>query len=205
MRICKTYLSLLAVLLGMTLHVNAQTEKFTSRLYFPGGVGVNIPSGDEQVSMKRGSVLNTAVEYRPTYINAVFFRFNYDALNNKYKSKAGEVPTNVTEGKLSAGFLLLGVGYRRKLNRLGIYALLQPGYNSSGYNNTSVNSNGITVGSVSTKHPAVKIAAGLEYYIVPHFALVLEPAYYHLYKARSQYILNPDYVSYSIGFTTTLF
>ncbi|SDF76217.1 outer membrane beta-barrel protein [Mucilaginibacter sp. P19] len=205
MRVCKASFLLLPGLLLMTLHVNAQTEKFTSRLYFPGGVGINIPSGDEQVSMKRGSVLNTAVEYRPAYMNTVFFRFNYDALNNKYKSKAGEVPTNVTEGKLSASFFLLGVGYRRKLNRLGIYALLQSGYNSSGYNNTSVNSNGITVSSVSTKHPAVKISAGVEYYIVPHFALVFEPAYYHLYKAKSPYILNPDYVSYSIGFTTTLF
>ncbi len=182
-----------------------QTEGLSSRFYFPGGIGINIPSGDEQTSLKSGFTLNTAIEYRPTYTNAIFFRFNYDALSNRYKSFLNQIPTNVTRGKLAADFFMLGAGYRRKLNKVSIYALLQPGYNTSSYNIVTSDQSGVSVGNVSSNHLSTKISVGLEYYIVPHFALVFEPGYYHLFKTRSAYILNPDYVSYNIGFTTTLF
>ena len=189
---------------GFVFSAACQTEKFTSRIYFPGMVGINIPSGDEQTSMRSGFSLATALEYRPTYTNALFFRFNYDALSNKYKSFAYQVPTNVTEGKLSANFFLLGVGYRRHVSGIGIYALLQPGLNTSNYNNVINRTDGIYVGNVSNNHFSFKFSTGIEYYIVPHFALVAEPAFYHLFENHNRFIINPNYISYNIGFTTTL-
>lgn len=182
-----------------------QTEKFTSRIFFPGLIGINIPSGDEQNSIKPGYSIVTAIEYRPKYTNNIFFRFNYDALSNKYKSFAYQVPTNVTQGKLSAGFFLLGVGYRHQLNGMGIYALFQPGLNSSSYNTVTNTSNGISVGSIGNNHLVFKFSTGFEYYIVPHFALVAEPSFYYLMQNHNGVILNPHYLSYNIGFTTTLF
>ena len=183
----------------------AQTESLSSKFYFPGSIGLAIPSGDEQTSMRSGFALNTGFEYRPTYVNALFFRFNYDNVANKYSSLLSQVPTNVTTGKLNSNFFMLGMGYRRKVERLGIYAIVQPGYNVSTYNTAVSHSSGVELGSVSAKYFAVKAAMGLEYYIVPHFALVIEPAYYHNFKTSSGYVLNPNYLSYSIGFTTTLF
>ena len=182
----------------------SQPEKFTSRLFFPGDVGLNIPFGYQSASLKPGFALTTAIEYRPVYINAIFFRFNYDVLSNSYESGTEPVPTNVSKGKLSTNFFMLGAGYRRKVKRTGIYGVVQPGYGSNSYNTTVANNTGTTVGSVSISHPSVKLSAGIEYYIVPHFALVFEPAYYHLFNNGSGYILNHNYVSFNLGFTTTL-
>jgi hypothetical protein len=187
------------------LSASGQTEKFSSRIFFPGMVGLNIPSGDEQTSIRPGFSLVTAIEYRPVYTNHIFFRFNYDALSNKYKSYAYQVPTNVTQGKLNANFFMLGVGYRRQISGIGIYALLQPGLNTSSYNTVSNTATGVAVGSVSNSHVAFKFSTGIEYYIVPHFALVAEPSFYHLQPNHNGLTLNPNYISYNIGFTTTLF
>ncbi|ASU36611.1 outer membrane beta-barrel protein [Mucilaginibacter xinganensis] len=201
----KKYFLTALCLLAFLINANCQTEKFTSRLYFPGAIGINIPSGDQQTSIRSGFTLNTAMEYRPQYTNAIFFRFNYDALTNHYKSILSQLPTNVTSGKLSAAFFMVGAGYRRKLNGISVYGLIQPGYNSSGYDAVTNNSSGVAVNSISRNYPALKISAGIEYYLAPHFALVMETGYYHLFEHSRTYILNPDYVSYSIGFTTTLF
>jgi opacity protein-like surface antigen len=198
---------LITVLLtiGVVLSGLCQSEKFSSRIYFPGSIGLNIPSGDEQTSVKAGFSLTTAIEYRPRYTNNVFFRFNYDALSNNYKSFANQVPTNVTQGKLSADFFLLGIGYRRQVTKIGIYALFQPGLNTSSYSTATNGATGVTVGSISTNHFSFKFSTGVEYYVVPHFALVAETAFYHLMKNQSYTPLNPNYISYNIGFTTTLF
>jgi hypothetical protein len=102
----------IALVLRFALPAACQTETFASRIYFPGAIGINILSGDEQTSMRSGFSLVTAIEYRPKYTNAIFFRFNYDALSNKYNSFASQIPTNVTQGKLTANFFMLGLGYR---------------------------------------------------------------------------------------------
>ncbi|MDR3695326.1 MAG: outer membrane beta-barrel protein [Mucilaginibacter sp.] len=194
------------LMLCFVLFAFGQTDKFASRIYFPGGIGLNIPSGDEQLSVRPGFSVITGVEYRPKYTNAIFFRFNYDALSNKYKSLPYQVPTNVIRGKLNADFFMLGVGYRRAISsKAAVYILGQPGISSSGYSSVSINSNGYSIMNVSAYHPAGKAAFGFEYYIVPHFALVAEPGYYHLFSGHGGFIINPNYVLYNIGFTTTLF
>jgi len=199
------YLIIVCFSFGLITNGMCQTESFSSRFFFPGLIGLNIPSGDEQTSIRAGFSLVTALEYRPKYTNNIFFRFNYDALSNKYKSFASQVPTNVTQGKISANFFLLGMGYRRQVNGIGIYALLQPGLNTSSYNTAANSATGVSIGNISNNHIAFKFSTGIEYYIVPHFALVAEPSFYHLLSKGSQPALNPNYISYNIGFTTTLF
>lgn len=202
----KSFFGISAFLL-CSMIAHAQTENISSRFYFPGLIGIGVPSGDEQTSMKTGTTLNTACEYRPVYINSYFFRFNYDDISNRYYTLNSPIPTNVKRGKLSSNFFLLGAGYRRKFQRIGAYILLQPGYNVSNYtvvNYNKINST-IEIGSSSIDHFSGKLCGGIEYYIVPHFALVFEPAYYHLFPGNNSYILNPNYISYNIGFTTTLF
>ena len=201
----KRALFTLLLLWSFLTRAAAQNESVTSRFYFPGFIGIGIPSGDDQTSMQSGFCLNTAVEYRPVYANAFFFRFNYDNISNHYNSIVQPIPTNINHGKLSANFFLLGAGYRQKIDRLGVYFLAQPGYSNSVYDIVSTNTNGLTLGNTNSDHFGTKAAMGLEYYIVPHFALVLEPSYYHIFKTSRGFVLNPNYVCYSVGFTTTLF
>lgn len=174
-------------------------------VYFPGLIGMNIPSGDEQTSMKKGFSYNTAIEFRPQYVNAMFFRFNYDALSNHYSAQPQRIPTNIVAGKLPASFFLLGAGYRRKIHRIGVYALLQPGLNTSSYDVATDLKTGYGITSKTEHNIAFKITSGMEYYIVDHFALIFEPAYYHLYSGRQGLVLNPNYIGFNFGFTTTLF
>jgi hypothetical protein len=200
----KIYLFALIILTG---YVNSygQTENVASRFFFPGMVGVGIPSGDDQTSMRTGFALNTALEYRPVYTNSYFYRFNFDNISNQYYANSVKVPTNVKYGKMNTDFFLLGAGYRRKLKLLSLYFLIQPGYNISNYEVVGSLNTAYSIKSISRHYFSEKMSVGAEYYIVPHFALVFEPSYYHLFSLNSASILNPNYVSINIGFTTTLF
>jgi len=182
----------------------AQTEKFTSRFYFPGGIGYNLVNSDANgIAFKNGVSLNTGAEYRPKYINAVFYRFNYDILNSGYTHNS-YINTNVTNGKFSSNCFVLGAGYRFGYKGLGFYGLLQPGIINHGYEKvTSLVNNEITVSSATQHNAILKAGIGVEYYIVPHFALVLEPSYYQNLSSKTN--LTPSYFNINIGFTTTLF
>lgn len=172
---------------------------------FPGMIGIGIPSGDDQTSMHTGFALNTALEYRPVYTNSYFYRFNFDNISNQYHAVDVSVPTNVKYGKLNTDFFLLGAGYRRTVKFLKLYFLIQPGYNISNYEVVGPLNSAYSINNVSRHYFSEKLSFGAEYYIVPHFALVFEPSYYHLFSINNASILNPNYVSVNIGFTTTLF
>jgi hypothetical protein len=185
-------------------HLFAQTEKFTSRLYFPGGIGYNAVNSDAScIAFKNGFSLNTGAEYRPKYINAVFYRFNYDVLNSSYTHNSF-INTNVSNGKFTSNCFVLGAGYRMSYKGMGLYALTQPGLISHGYNKvTYLPNNEFTVSNATQHNAIMKLAAGVEYYIAPHFALVLEPSYYQNLSNKSN--LTPSFFNINIGFTTTLF
>jgi hypothetical protein len=199
------FICLLLLLTGNKLL--AQTEKFTSRFYFPGGIGYNLVNSDASgIAFKNGISLNTGAEYRPKYINAVFYRFNYDILNSGYTNNnfINTNVTNVTNGKFSSNCFVLGAGYRLAYKGLGFYGLLQPGIINHGYEKvTSLVNNEITVSSATQHNAILKAGVGVEYYIVPHFALVLEPSYYQNLSSKNN--LTPSYFNINIGFTTTLF
>lgn len=196
------YICFLALLTSNKLL--AQTEKFTSRLYFPGGIGYNAVNSDANgIAFKNGISLNTGAEYRPKYINAVFYRFNYDVLNSSYTHNSF-INTNVSNGKFTSNCFVLGAGYRMSYKGIGLYSLVQPGLINHGYDKvTYLSNNELTVSSATQHNAIIKLAAGVEYYIVPHFALVLEPSYYQNLSNKSN--LTPSFFNINIGFTTTLF
>lgn len=183
---------------------SAQKEPFTSRIYFPALVGLNFTTnGNAELYIKKGITLNTAIEYRPTYVNSLFYRFNYDALTDHYHDRAHRLHSNVKQGTLHTTFFDLGTGYRRKFKKIGLYLLLQPGIAIQSFDQVAVVNNGYSLTQVKENSANLKITTGAEYYIVPHFAIIAEPAYYRLFNGDNK--IGNSVFGISVGFTTTLF
>ena len=180
-------------------------ESVTSKFYFPALIGIGIPLDNDNTILKHGSILNTALEFRPVYANAFFFRFNYDALNNSYVSPMINLPTNVVRGKVSASFFLAGCGYRWQFKTLGVYTILQPGLGMRAFNKAIVTNDGVAIENVTSDSFSVKTSVGFEYYIVKHFALIAEPSFYKLFSERGFNNSHSQVSALSIGITTTLF
>ncbi|MDP9075880.1 MAG: porin family protein [Bacteroidota bacterium] len=194
---------LLVLIMAVCFSAQAQ-ERFLSKLYFPGLVGLDIHLYDGHLNYKNGIVLNTGMEFRPVN-TPIFFRFNYDALGSRYKSNPlSTLPTNVSNGTLHLNYFLAGVGYRKRNKLTGWYLLAQTGLEQRTYDKVTVTSDGFTIDQVGKKALGVKFTAGLEYYLAEHFALVLEPAFYPGSYYALQASSNKN-LSVSIGFTTTLF
>lgn len=182
----------------------AQTEDITSRFYFPGSVGIGIPFKDTHTYLNNGLVVNTAIEYRPTYINDVFFRIDYDALNNNYNSLVSTIPTNILKGKLSTDFLIAGAGYRKKIGRWGLYGLAQPGLAIHSFERAINTPNGVLLNSVSSNSLAIKTDIGVEYYITRHFAAVFDPSFYKIFSNTGFNTSHSSFTGFNIGITTTI-
>ncbi|WP_295719511.1 outer membrane beta-barrel protein [Mucilaginibacter sp.] len=177
-----------------------------SKFYFPGQLGLSFPHVDDQkLNLKKGFMLTTALEFRPVDGNALFIRFNYDAITNHYQEVYLNSPTNVNTGKLSSSIFSLGLGYRHKAGIFKLFGLLQPGLGINNYDKVNFNTETITVEQVSRRHLSFKITAGAEYYLAEHFALTIEPSYFYLSPRGNYRLLNPQSLNLSLGFTTTLF
>ncbi|MDB5134671.1 MAG: outer membrane protein beta-barrel protein [Mucilaginibacter sp.] len=200
----RSILLLIIVLCTSISATFAQTEDITSRFYFPGSIGVNVPFENIHTRLNNGLAVNTAIEYRPTYINDIFFRIDYDALNNNYMSYVPAIPTNILKGKLSTDFLLAGAGYRRKFGRWGLYGLIQPGLGIHSFERAVVTQNSILLNSVSSNSLALKTDIGLEYYITRHFAAVINPSYYKLFSNGGFNTSHSTFTGFNIGITTTI-
>lgn len=195
----------LLLLSGVSSRSYAQTESVTSRIYFPGSIGLNLPFDDSRLHLKNGTILTTALEYRPVDGNAIFIRFNYDAIHNHYQQVYSNSPTNVNTGKLSADIFSLGLGYRRKAGSIKLFGILQPGLAINSYDRVNFNPETISIDQISRHHLSIKLTSGIEYYLAEHFALTLESSYFYLSPRGNYKLLNPSSLNFNIGFTTTLF
>ncbi|NHA02421.1 porin family protein [Mucilaginibacter sp. HC2] len=196
---------MLLLLSGVSSRSYAQTESVTSRIYFPGSIGLNLPFDDSRLHLKNGTILTTALEYRPVDGNAIFIRFNYDAIHNHYQQVYSNSPTNVNTGKLSADIFSLGLGYRRKAGSIKLFGILQPGLAINSYDRVNFNPETISIDQISRHHLSIKLTSGIEYYLAEHFALTLESSYFYLSPRGNYKLLNPSSLNFNIGFTTTLF
>lgn len=115
------------------------------------------------------------------------------------------LPTNVVNGKVSTSFFLLGAGYRWRIKNIGVYALIQPGLGTRSFNKALVNADGVAIANVSDNSFTIKTSAGIEFYIVKHFALVAEPSFYKLFASTGFNNTHSQVAGISVGFTTTLF
>ncbi|WP_299501386.1 hypothetical protein [Mucilaginibacter sp.] len=185
--------------------VYAQTESITSRFYFPGMLGIDFQTSRASITYKKGLLLNTAIEYRPNDVNPLFFRFNYDGITNKYNSNATTLPTNVTDGSLHRTYLMAGAGYRKRYKSLGWYVLTQPGLSIRSYDIVKSNDAGYVLEQFTRKDVSVKFTGGFEYYVAPHFAIIMEPSHYQNSFVNHKVSFNNSEMAMSIGITTTLF
>jgi len=207
MQIARLFIQSIVLLLlsGINSRSYAQTESVTSRIYFPGSIGLNLPFDDSRLHLNNGTILTTALEYRPVNGNAIFIRFNYDAVHNHYQQVYSNSPTNVNTGKLSANIFSLGLGYRRKVGIIKMFGILQPGLAINSYDLVNFNPETISIDQISRRHLSIKLTSGIEYYLAEHFALTLESSYFYLAPRGNYKLLNPGSLNFNIGFTTTLF
>jgi len=194
--------------LVMTLIVScayAQTGKISSRFYFPGLIGTDFQSNRASATYKKGLLLNTAAEYRPDDTLAFFYRFNFDGITNKYNTNAVDLPTNVKGGSQHHTYLLIGPGYRKKYRNISWYAAFQPGVSIRNYDEVVKDGSSYVVSSFNKNNLSVKITGGFEYYLAPHFALIMEAARYQNSFPNHPVSFNNSEMAISFGFTTTLF
>ncbi|WP_426671073.1 hypothetical protein ACPPVU_07535 [Mucilaginibacter sp. McL0603] len=182
----------------------AQIEDISSRFYFPGSIGISMPFENIHTRLYNGLAINTAIEYRPTYINDIFFRINYDALNNNYTSFVSTIPTNIIHGKLSTDFIIAGPGYRKKFGRWALYGLIQPGLGIHTFERAVSTSGGVIINNISSYNLATKIDIGMEYYITRHFAAVFDPSFYKLFNNNGFNTSNSRFTGFNIGLATTI-
>ncbi len=180
-------------------------SQITSRFYFPGIVGINFETDNKQTEYQAGAIITTAMEYRPNEGTPFFYRFNYDNVTTKYSAALANIPTNVTNGTFHRADFTIGAGYRKKFGRLGSYILLQAGTGAQSYDRIIGLAPDYATSQVTLHSPSLKLTAGFEYYIVPHFALIIEPAFYKNDFNYNHVPLNNNQATVSIGFTTTLF
>ncbi|MDO3624852.1 hypothetical protein [Mucilaginibacter sp. BT774] len=205
MLVDRRFILLVAIVITAVTKTNAQVEDISSRFYFPGSLGLGFPLTNNHTHLNNGLSINTAFEYRPTYSNDVFFRIDYDALNNSYTSHLQTIPTNIVQGKLSTDFLVAGVGYRHSSAKWGIYGLLQPGMGIHSFNLAVNTPNGVMLSTISNNRVALKVDAGIEYYITHHFAAVFDPSFYKIFSHSGFNTSHSQFGALNIGITTTIF
>ena len=205
MLIDRRFILLIAIVITRVTSACAQVEDVASRFYFPGSLGVDFPWKNGHTHLNSGLSINTAVEYRPTYSNNVFFRIDYDALNNKYTSYVPTIPTNIVQGKLSTSFLVAGAGYRRVFGKWGLYGIVQPGLGIHSFDMAITTPNGVLLRTMTNTRVALKADIGLEYYIAHHFALVFDPSFYKIFSHSGFNNSHSRFGAFNIGLTTTIF
>jgi hypothetical protein len=200
----RSFILLITVFFVSIKAASAQTEDITSRFYFPGSIGISMPFANRHTQLNDGLAVNTAIEYRPTYINDLFYRIDYDALNNNYTSYVPTIPTNILKGKLSTDFLLVGAGYRERFGKWALFGLIQPGLGIHSFERAQVSQNSVMLSSVTSNSFAVKTDIGAEYYITRHFAAVFDPSFYKLFSNKGFNTSHSKFTSFNIGITTTI-
>ena len=203
MLIDRRLILLIAIAIIAITKAHAQTEDISSRFYFPGSLGVGIPLNISRTYLNSGLTINTAVEYRPTYSNDVFFRVDYDALKNNYTSFKQTIPTNIVQGKLSTDFLIIGAGYRRNFGKWGLFGVLQPGLGIHSFNLAVNTPNGVMLRTISNTRTALKADVGIEYYIAHHFAAVFDPAFYKIFSHSGFNTSHSQFGDFNIGINST--
>jgi hypothetical protein len=201
----RRFILLIAIVILAITNATAQVEDVSSRFYFPGSIGISYPLSNGHTRINNGLSINTAIEYRPTYSNDVFFRIDYDALNNSYTSHLQTIPTNIIQGKLATSFLIAGAGYRRNFKKWALYGILQPGLGIHSFDRAVSTPNGVMLINVTNTRFALKADIGLEYYITRHFAAVFDPSFYKIFSHSGFSTSHSQFGAFNIGITTSIF
>ena len=186
--------------------LNSGVSSFGSKFYFPNSIGLSLPFNNDRTNLKVGFVINAAIEYRPVFTSAFFYRVDLDILNNNYTSHVQNVATNIVQGKLASDFILAGAGYREKLKRWAVYGEVLPGLGMRSFDRATINTAGVVISRVTNDTFAAKASLGLEYYVKQHFDIFLEPAYYKYFSHGGfDYSTRTQMLGFNIGVATARF
>jgi hypothetical protein len=177
------------------------STSFLSKLYFPFDFGYTI---SKQKSISNGGIIKTGLEYRMNQEKGLFFRFNFNNRNNKFK--ISENPsTNVIEGKLKFDDYVIGLGYRIGKKKLKVFGLWQAGISSCSFPCIIGIYNNFKIKETQATTPVFKTTFGLEYYVAKNAALTIETVY--VFQNSNSAFWNKSFSTFgiSIGLTTTLF
>ncbi len=176
---------------------------FFSKLYFPFLFGYNSPI---EKTLLSGSFTNTGIEYRFKKDYGFFMRFNFDSRNNLFKISNNNTTTNVLEGKINFNDYTLGVGYRIGNPKIRGYGIIQSGLSYYEYPTVVVrNVNGFAINDIINIGWIIKPALGLEYYIAPNAALVLEASYNNQINQDAFWKNHLHFWGITAGLTANLF
>jgi hypothetical protein len=207
----KNILFIICVFVSIGVYAKSDTTAHSlpntlgSRFYFPNSIGISTPFKNIHTKLRNGLALNIAAEYRISNTNPFYFRFDYNVLNNNYTSYVQTLPTNIIQGKLSSDFILVGSGYRKKLNRYAIYLALQPGLGMHSFDRAVLNTEGVVISRVTNDSFATKSAVGFEYYIKSHLDVFFEPSYYKFFSNKGFSSSHAQFVCFNIGISTARF
>ena len=176
-----------------------------SKFFFPNSIGLSVPFRSSNTSLRGGFAINAGVEFRPKYVNSIFFRLDLDILSNGYTSYVQNLPTHIIQGKLSSDFILTGVGYRQKISNWAIYAEELPGLGMRSYDRATIYSNGVIITRATNDSFASKSALGVEYYIKQHFDIFFEPSYYKFFTRQGFSSSRSQLMGFTIGVATARF
>jgi len=192
------------ILVALNSTVYGQSESspsFLSKIYFPFDFGFTI---SDQTNISNGGLIKTTLEYRINPEKGLFFRFNYNNRNNKFKISENSY-TNVIEGQLKFDDYLIGTGYRIGNKKIKGFGLCQAGIST--YNFPSLNgaSNNFKIKENKITSPIFNATLGLEYYVAQNAALTIETVY--ILQTSNSAFWNKSFnkLGISLGLTTTLF
>ena len=153
--------------------------------------------------LSNGLMTQTSIEYRD--ISNFIFRINYDAFSTNMNLKY-PINSNVSfTGKTTFSDLIIGIGYRKQIEKHNITGYVQPGLRFYGYPVfTSSNSNQINLDYKSRNIGLMRYSIGYEYDLAPKLFLSIEGLISHTFKAQDFWSNNQWLYGATIGISAPL-
>jgi Outer membrane protein beta-barrel domain len=195
-----TCLALVLVQCAMT-PISAQEKKtnLLSHLYFPFDFGIILSNTS---NINHALLTKMGLEYRIKVQKGVFIRANWDNHTHAY-SIGDNTTTNVVKDKFKINEWILGVGFRKRKDKLGVLALIQGGFSNIGYNIVVPDNANYTISENSFSTVSGKFLLGFEYYLNTTFAFTFD-ANYSVIPTKPVFGGNqPALLGFSLGITTS--
>lgn len=187
---------------GLSLELSAQTNDSTEvpvRFFMPALQLGYINHNADAIS--EGLVIQTSLEYRAK--SNLLFRLNYDDFSGRINIT--DVNDNQYNARVPLSELLVGIGYRFKLKKHNLFALVQAGVRF--YELPEIeNLNGTTVINQSGEQIVpIRYTVGYEYEFIENVFLNVEIFTGHFAKEKDYWSNDKPFFGVTAGISTTLF
>jgi hypothetical protein len=156
----------------------------------------------ETNELSNGLMTQTSIEYRD--ISNFIFRVNYDAFSSNMHLQY-PVNSNVSfTGKTTFSDLIIGIGYRKQIDKHNITGYIQPGIRFYGYPIFKTNNNQVNLNYDSRNVGVLRYSIGYEYALAPKLFLSIEGLIGHTLKAQDFWVNNKWSYGATIGIAAPL-